>query len=176
MHTFVHKVNGGERWFLHFIAKLLRKYLRNHLHVIYNQNIFIIKKRIDFPQKTKQMEKFSADFWRPYFSLLSIFSSNKRGKLQIISSYLKNKLSIMVKPWSNPQYIKNNEDYKLGMTVKRNIKNIKKNKIKKIIIANPIHKEQICYPEISWEIIRLHGFWEYKMLCMYTCNLTNSYS
>ena len=35
--------------------------------------------------------------------LLSIFfSSKKRGKLQIILLYLKNKLSILVKLWSNP--------------------------------------------------------------------------
>ena len=31
----------------------------------------------------------------------------------------------MVKPWSNPQYIKDNDDYKLGVSVERKIKNIK---------------------------------------------------
>ena len=32
----------------------------------------------------------------------------------------------MVKPWSNPQQIKNNDHYILGMSVERKIKNIKK--------------------------------------------------
>ena len=54
---------------------------RNQLN--YKQNIFIIKKIIDFPPKTTQMEEFPADFWspvqRPYFSLLSIFFFWKKG-------------------------------------------------------------------------------------------------
>ena len=59
MHTFVHKVNGRERWsatswkLLRSMAKLWRKCLRNH-------NFLLIKKIIDPPPpKTTQMEEFS---------------------------------------------------------------------------------------------------------------------
>ena len=46
MHTFVHKVNGGERCFFTYYSKIMEKIIKNCLNYI--QNICIIKKRFIF--------------------------------------------------------------------------------------------------------------------------------